>query len=455
MLLKCVSIIFGATMLQCHVLAADKASNQIMSAAEQFAAQRQEPLKPFYKALYAEGEWNAVLNFNYLGLAAMSIDDYPTAERAFDEAITRIEAIYANDPNAKKAKSLYNEEKVKDFKGEPYERAMTYYYRGILYLRSGDYQNARAMFLAAERHDSFSELEEFQSDFGLMNYLAAWSSYCDNDESRASELYELSLKADQARLDGIGYSHAYIGLIDDGLSPVKIGEGKYKEQLKMIPATQSFEVVAASANVPLIGGGFKQVADVDFQATTRGGRPVEAILKGKAQFKEVTSTVSNVAGQVGANLALQGAYSGSSDMANAGLAGLGISVVSGIFSAATTPAADVRYWASLPSSIYMVASDTLPSEIPKLSFDFGTKKSSEPAQSSTSVINAKNGKCSFSWGRTHSGLSMAGVSHPIVKETNRIERNKAFRAQLESTFAPQSGATIANAAGNSAAEAIQ
>ena len=29
-------------------------------------------------------------------------------------------------------------------KGEPYERAMVYYYRGLIFLRNGDYENARA-----------------------------------------------------------------------------------------------------------------------------------------------------------------------------------------------------------------------------------------------------------------------------------------------------------------------
>lgn len=420
--------------------AADKASKQILAEADRFAAAMSEPLRPFYRKLYVEGEWNAVLNFDYLGLAAMSVGDYSAAEHAFDAAITRIEAIYANDPNAKKAKSLYNEEKVKDFKGEPYERSMAYYYRGILYLRAGDYQNARAMFLSAERHDSFSEQEEFQSDFGLMNYLAAWASHCDGDEERAADLYALAVKADAPRFEGMAYSYPFIGLIDGGLSPIKIGQGKYKEQLKMVASDQSFSIVSASASVPLITPDVREAADIAFQATTRGGRPVEAILKGKAQFKDVTGTVSNVAGQVGVNLALQGAYSGDSDIANAGLAGLGVSLISGVFSAATTPAADTRYWGTLPASVYITLADTLPPDTLQLTFNYAPVSAPDVSQPGAILLEARNGQCGIAWGRTHSALPAAAITDPIVKETNRTERNRSFRALLESTFVPASDA---------------
>src|ERR1700683_4680814 len=130
--------------------AMDSGSKKILADAQQFAADKPPELQPLFNALYVEGEHNAVLNFDYLGLAALEVGDYGVAEKALDAAIERIEAIYADNLSAKKAKSVFSAEKVKDFKGEPYERAMTYFYRGVLYLRVGDYQNARASFLSAE-----------------------------------------------------------------------------------------------------------------------------------------------------------------------------------------------------------------------------------------------------------------------------------------------------------------
>ena len=110
----------------------------------------------------------------------MEVGEFDVAEKAFDQGITRIDAIYANNENAKKARSLWTKESAKDFKGEPYERAMVYY-RGLLYLRKGDYQNARASFLAAEYQDTVAEQDTYLGDFAVMNLLAGWSSHCDQD----------------------------------------------------------------------------------------------------------------------------------------------------------------------------------------------------------------------------------------------------------------------------------
>lgn len=111
---------------------------------QSFIASKPIPLQPFFKTLFEEGERNAVLNYDRLGLAALENKNFDIADKAFDMAITRIDAIYADNAAAEAARSKFHEEAVKDFKGESYERAMTYYYRGLLYLNSGEYDNARA-----------------------------------------------------------------------------------------------------------------------------------------------------------------------------------------------------------------------------------------------------------------------------------------------------------------------
>lgn len=79
--------------------------DKINADSETFIADKAHALQPYYRALYVEGEHNAVLNFMYLGLAAMERGYYEDAERAFDGAIQRIEAIYGEDPHAKMAKA--------------------------------------------------------------------------------------------------------------------------------------------------------------------------------------------------------------------------------------------------------------------------------------------------------------------------------------------------------------
>ena len=158
-----------------------------------FVQGRQEVLRPYFQALYTGGERNAVLNLSRLGLAAMEVGSYGDAERAFDAALLRIEAVYAKNKSAEAARSVFHKESNKDFKGEPYERAMAYYYRGLLYLRKGDYNNARASFKGAEYQDTVSEDEEFQSDFALMDYLMGWATQCAGDNGATD--YETATKA--------------------------------------------------------------------------------------------------------------------------------------------------------------------------------------------------------------------------------------------------------------------
>src|SRR5215471_14749019 len=78
--------------------------------ATNFAADKPTALQPFFRQLYRDGEWNATLNFDMLGLAAMQEGQFAIARKAFDQAILRIDQIYADDPNAKAALSAFNEE---------------------------------------------------------------------------------------------------------------------------------------------------------------------------------------------------------------------------------------------------------------------------------------------------------------------------------------------------------
>ena len=55
---------------------------------------------------------------------------------------------------AARARGLFAAERTKPFIGEPYERVMAYYYRGILYWRDGQPDNARACFRSGQVIDS-------------------------------------------------------------------------------------------------------------------------------------------------------------------------------------------------------------------------------------------------------------------------------------------------------------
>ncbi len=399
-----------------------KTVDSIQKDAERFAARQPEELQPYFKALYVEGEHNAVLNFDRLGLAALEMGDYPIAEHAFDAAITRIEAIYVDNPSAKKARSLFAEERVKDFKGEPYERAMTYYYRGLLYVRAGDFQNARASFLSAEQQSMLSEQESYASTFGLMDYLAGWASHCEGDESRAADLQARAASMQSEVYGALPADVNFVALLDSGSGPVKYGVGKYKEQLAFKPSADAPSVTQAAASgltltSPATG------ADLNYQASTRGGRPVDAILNGKAQWKSGTEAASSAMTKVGYTTTLAGIASNNNNMAAAGEIGMALGLVSGLFSKTMTPAADTRAWTSLPAQIVLVTGTGGPAPV-----DF---KVDGVAQ--TTPLLALGAKCSLAWGRTQSS-SPAQLGVPAALEARHETANSQMRAILESTF---------------------
>lgn len=312
---------------------------------EAFAQTREEKLREYYRVLYYDGEHNAVLNYERLGLLAMELGYYGDAEKAFDGALDRIEAFYGKDKQAEKATSATRLEVNKDFKGEPYERAMAYYYRGLLYLRKGDYDNARASFKAAEYQDTVSADESFQSDFGLLTYLQGWASQCAGDGSQAADAFEQAAKVDP-KLKAPGPNDNLLVLTELGNGPVKATDGQYQEKLVFRQGAAMPEngaIVTLGTGKSTRGWPLVPAADLYTQASTRGGRAIDGILNGKAQFKQGLETTSTVVTAVGTSFAQQ--------MGGNALYAQGIGAALNMFSKSVRPAADVRMWDSLPSSI--------------------------------------------------------------------------------------------------------
>jgi tetratricopeptide (TPR) repeat protein len=312
----------------------------VPAVAEESEAGLPSGLRPYYDTLLAEGEWGAVLNLQRLGLEAIDQRRLDVAERAFDAALERIELIYANSDSAKKARSLWSSEGSKDFKGEPYERAMTYYYRGLLFMAQGDYENARASFRSAEYQDTMSGDETYAGDFGLMSLLSGWASTCAGDPAMAADFYQRAATQQPSGLKAPPTGRTTLVLVESGTSPVKTATGSYGEAMQLKRGDNPF--VSASAGgqeLPLLG-------DIGWQASTLGGRQVDAILDGKASFRKGSETVAGI-GVQGATMAV-GLDNGGG--AAGALAVVGIAAV--LVSSASKPKADIRYWDNLPDRIY-------------------------------------------------------------------------------------------------------
>lgn len=106
--------------------------------------------------------------------------------------------------------------------------------------------------------------------------------------------------------------------------------------------------------------------DTFYQASTRGGRVMDGILKGKAEFKQTTAQISYALSQVSQQMSNQANQlqqqaaicgTGGAAAAGAAYAAIGIAVISLAFaigSAMANPAADVRHWSLLPAEVRVI-----------------------------------------------------------------------------------------------------
>ncbi len=290
------------------------------------------------------------------GLAAMEAEHDALAGALFDDALLTIEAVYGGDERAEEARSMFSAEDSKVFRGEPYERAMAYYYRGILDLKAGDYENARASFRSGSLQDTLAAQEEYQADFSLLDFLDGWASQCNGNRELAAESFEIATMRndDLQRPDP---DDTVLVLADLGNGPVKHADGEYGELLRLEPGSNP---VAVSVSVRSEEGAtaLPNQESIAWQATTRGGRAFDHILANKATFKEDMADTAEVSAAMAlATAEMSSTYSAMGDH-DSGMAAAGASLVMGLIaigssiaSEATEAAADTRQWDNLPDRV--------------------------------------------------------------------------------------------------------
>ncbi|KQQ96879.1 hypothetical protein ASF77_02535 [Massilia sp. Leaf139] len=302
------------------------------------------------------------------GVAALAENRQAESSELFDTALASIEGMFANTEGAAKARSLWYEEGAKDYKGEPYERAMAFYYRGLLYLAGGDYENARASFRGGILQDAFAEEQQHRSDFASLMLLEGWANQLNGDKGQAEDAYRevarlrpgFQLPAKDANM---------LVIAELGGSPRKVGDGignheiVYRKAKRMPERSLRIEIDGKPVAIA-------QAEDVFYQATTRGGRPVDRLIAGKVAFQNVAGGIGEVAGTLASDLSVWNAASGASS-GNALGAVAAVGAIASLVAVNVKPRADVRYWANLPETVHMTAlrHDGLPGKIEVALFD--------------------------------------------------------------------------------------
>ena len=273
-------------------------------------------------------------------VAAMRRGQYAEAKPLLDEAVTRLNGLLGRDRGARKARSTFYRESKKTFYGEPYERVMAFYYRAILYWMDGEPDNARACLRSAALADSDVDKETFKSDYVLLDYLDGLIS--SRMGADGSDAYKRSLKSPKIAVPPAYPTPAnLIVFFEFGAGPTKQAGGEYGEQLQF--QNGSSPVQSARIRIANLDVEVAPYDDLNYQATTRGGRIMDKVLATKAEFKKATDTVGDAAIISGA---VVGATSQRNSEAALGLIAAGL--ISKIFSAVAKPEADTRTWDNLP-----------------------------------------------------------------------------------------------------------
>ena len=337
-----------------------------------------DPIVDGNAAIAAAPEKDRVLLEYRLGVTALRMGKFDEARAKLDDAISRIGGrISGPDEAAKRSRGLFTAEREKTFIGEPYERVMAFYYRGLLYWRDGEPDNARACFRSAQFIDGDAENAAYKSDYVLLDYLDGLATT--KLAGDGSDAFARAEKLAKTKLPPYDAQANVLCFVEFGQGPRKVAAGEYGEMLKF--QTPPSRIRSATLTVGEQTVTFLPWDNLDFQAVTRGGRLMDHVLGNKAVFKKTTDVVGDVA-LVGAAVAADNIYSEKrkvvtdergrkrvvseterSEGAETTALVLGaIGIFSKIASAATRTQADTRTWDNLPQYLSFGAMHLPPGE---------------------------------------------------------------------------------------------
>ena len=303
------------------------------------------------------------------------------AYKAMRELRVELEELY--DPESeRKALSKWHGEVNKVFKGSPYEMATFYALMSLACAERGDYEDAWRCVQNGLLHDSDVAEEKYRSDDALLLYLGSVFAdkigEVDSAEQCRKRLKDALAARNIAVADIAKYGNsAYGALLGESASkpnvfvvfwtgtPPQYGRaGEYGEKRTILSGLESaadFMTVSVDGNAEMPVP--RKIGDINFQATTRGGRVMDNILADKAEFKQDMKNFKEVSvGISGVFFAASTATFNSSKemliisggLAAAGVAFLVVDGVCYVFYDTTDPRADIRTWKTLPGQLDVI-----------------------------------------------------------------------------------------------------
>ena len=293
---------------------------------------------------------NFVLNNVRLGSTALAQYDLDAAEKAFLRAYEVQNSVGVNTGGRSLGATLVDEG-VRIWKGEPFERAMTNFYLGVVYYMEHDYNNARAAFENAEfklrdygdaKADNYKEVD---SNFalGLLMLAKCQQRVGREDDARKTFDRVAKLRPELKGLADFDWNNRsnVLLIVDYGYGPQKetafdgsiVGFGPKPQQAGPIPSP------AVTVDGRPMGLGGLAVPPVDLLALAQD-RKWQSI-----------DTIRVVKSAVGTGLMAGGLYEGTRHGGSGELA-LGL-FAAGLLMKATSQG-DVRQWEMLPRTVFVL-----------------------------------------------------------------------------------------------------
>ena len=276
-----------------------------------------------------------------------------------------------------KAQSVWHGEVNKVFKGDSYERAALYTLMALSYIEKGNYEDAVRSVKNGLLIDADSNSADALDDFAILHYLGYFASLKMQEQEKAQEYVSAMKKAMEKRgfkysedketlplTDCFGRSLAQkspnvLLVVWAGAPPSVVCSGQYNELRSIIRGNNTFDAMSAAVDVMAPFFVPNNLGDIEYQATTRGGRLMDNVLADKAAAKETMEISRNILLVAAPVLCMTGLRLLGTPPVGLSLlgAGIGCYVLGGtvhLIGSAMNPAADARYWRNLPAQFYIV-----------------------------------------------------------------------------------------------------
>ena len=284
------------------------------------------------------------------------------------KARTDIEQVIDSE-SEEKATSIWHGENSKVFKGDAHERATLYALLAISFMDRGEYEDAIRCVKNGLLADSANTKEvQYNSDYALLQYLGYVAASKSGDVAEATSYAKEMAKSLSGRKIPIGNGSAARALFDkanlpdafvvlwSGLPPTYVRGGEYEEVRYVSPGNSLVDFLTVESE-----GGSEQIVakglgDVNFQATTRGGREMDEVLADKASVKSGFKASGNIL--IMAGLFCVGTTSDNAiaevALLSTGCACLALGGTCHLVGYCINSKADVRSWRNLPGEFMIV-----------------------------------------------------------------------------------------------------